>query len=283
MTPPILHLVETKNLKDFIQYSETDQDYDAPHNQRASCNPNADWNGVSTKEEAYSLFRKGWPEGTERVKTILAALQHLIKLPTLSETIDNDVEGVTPDIEASIQGRPEDMIIFPSVEVDAPPSILNVQLEMICSSVVTVTQLSYTGAILMAVQERLRMQGCAVHYTLAYTVHNFNQTNCWQAYTDLPQTLDIDTMAFVMANPAMMRVIAFSIMEHEPKEVRTIFGINPGGGYGRVPFQRKMDKSDIMLQIQDMAMSLPYNESDILKTACQYVNTLVETKFQKFK
>lgn len=262
------------SLSEWTEYSHADRATDDPASHRRSCQAQKGFAGVSTKEEAYTLLRKGWPEGLARMRSVLAALQNGIQLPTMHDHFENAVSGCAPNVEAYIQGIPEDMFVISQIEADAPPSILTVQFELAYNASITIEQANLGGAVVFAAMEALRMQGCAVTALMTHTVKNRHTDSTWQASCPIPNNLDLDTLSFVFSHPAMLRVLMFSIMEHEPAHIRAEYEFDISGGYS-FAHNLRHPSADQMITMNQICQ-----HTYTMEQAQRVFQKLVESKFK---
>lgn len=267
------------NLNDWINYSEQDLTADEPDSNRQSCCVKPGWQGVKTKREAYDLFWNGHPAGLAQMKRILEGIESGIQLPSYVDVFENDVAGCAPDINSYLQGIPEDMFVISQIPMEAPPEQLTVQLEMCMSGGFDTKTTAMAGAILFAAAQALRMQGCNVHFLLCYTFQMKDYKV--QFSVDVPNHLDLDTLAFLFTHPACFRVIVFSMMEHEPHEIRRIFNAYTNGGYG-YPGHEKIERSDVMLTLQKFCIELrnEFDTPENIPAMQTKVRQLIDSKFQ---
>lgn len=274
------------SLTDWINYSENDQPDDDPNQStRSSINFRFDFTGVQSKAQAYQLLRTGYPEGLQKMKEVLNCVRNLIRLKSPQYEFAECPEGSAPNIEAFLQGMPDDMFFLSPVELEAPPSILSVQFEMCYSAQVTREQSTWAGATVFAAMEALRAQGCAVQPILTHThnAHHSRHGDNWQAVVTIPNSLDLDTLSFLFTHPSVLRVMVFSMMEHESKEIRYHFGSYQGGGYG-FHATLKNPQADVLLWIQSICQLFQDgNPAHNLLTAQTMLQTLVDTKMERFQ
>lgn len=283
-----IHQRPFSSLSEWIDYAETPHPNDGNTDQCSSHREvSKQWTQTTSREQAFQIFRNGHPDGTVRMKSILNQINHLIKLPTLQEQITTDVEGSSPNIEAYIQGQPEDMFLFSPIEIEAPPTYLPIQLEMLTTAMTTPLQINFAGAILFAATEALKMQGCYVNCTLTHTTKSRNvpygENEFWQSVLPLPPNLDLDTLAFLLTHPASIRTIVFATMEHEDQATRRKFNFYYRQGYGQViPSEFKLDQCAIRIIISQITTQInPYDSALALTQSIRILQTLVDSKFQK--
>lgn len=271
-----------QSLSEFVDYAENDTSNDGPAKARSSIAFHESFTQVPNKAHAFQMLRKGYPDGTKRMQTLLDRIQHAITLPTMTQQIENDVEGCAPDVEAFLQGRPEDMFLFSSVETSAPPTFLPVQVEMSCDSSILPSQINWAGAILFAAIEALRLQGCQVEYHLSHTVSN-GRNEMWQSAIPLPSNLDLDTLSFLLTHPAANRVLVFSTQEHEFPDTKQQFGFSKGRGYGwPVDNSPKLENCTQQISLTNLCHLIPLNDAQALSVSVKMLQTLVDTKFQQY-
>lgn len=266
----------------WINYAEHKHPTTGPDNQRVSHTLNGPgWNDVSSCAEAFDTLRNGWPTGLARMRKVMDCVRNIIKIPTPVYEFHDDIEGMAPNVEAFIQGQPEDMFMMEPIRQDAPPTYTSVQIEMAVSCMISADQLTWAGAVLFAAIEAMRIQGCNAELLLTYSLRAQFGNSMWMCGTPVPSTLDMDTLAFLFTHPACFRNIGFSTMEHENEEDRARFGFRTGSNYG-YPSLVKAASADVYLRAQDMCMHYSSNWDANVITAQSMLNKLVDTKFHSF-
>lgn len=264
-------------VSDWFDYAKNDL---PEHEQQGASSYHARkaWNGVDSRAEAMSLFWNGDSAGRERMASILAGIRNLVKLQCPTYEFEPAVEGTAPNVDAFIHGEPEDMFALVCEEKDQLPPALNVQLELCFNAGIQPFQAMWAGATVYAAVEALRAQGCAVTMTMTHTVKNFNG-DYWQASVPVDVNTDPDTLAFLLAHPACLRVLVFSMMEQEDPQIRNDFSFRHGGGYSR-PSTLKHPSADLCLQMRNLCLLFGYNDEANLSTAHKTMQLLVDTKFK---
>lgn len=267
----------------WVNYAEHDHPTTGPDSERSSKKVfSPSWNQVTSFEEAFDTLRKGWPQGLERMKKVMDCVRNIIKIETPVYEFHDDIEGMAPNVEAYLQGAPEDMYMMEPIRHDAAPTFVQAQIELCVSSYITADQMTWTGAVLFAAIEGLRMQGCQVEMLMSFSVKSMYTDNLWMACIPVPYSLDMDTLAFLFTHPACLRTIGFATMEHESKEVRQNMRFQLGSGYGR-PTLIKSVTADVYLSAKDMAKQFTNDWDTNVLRAQKFLNVLVDTKFQKFQ
>jgi len=275
----------------WINYAENTHPNTPPDNERSSRTQlDRQWCGVSRVEEAFDTLRSGWPAGLARMRKVIDCVRNIIKIETPIYEFHDDIEGFAPNVEAFIHGAPEDMFAMEPIRQDAPPTYVCVQIENAVSAMISADQLTWAGATLFAAIEAMRIQGCNAELLLTYSVSPSSDGwgfgggtggRMWMCGTPVPNTLDMDTLAFLFTHPACFRNVVFSMMEHENKETREHFGFKHGHGYGR-PSLVKAAAADVYLRSQDMCLHFSGNWDANVQTAQMMLNKLVDTKFESF-
>jgi hypothetical protein len=274
------YLRHFQSLKDWINYSEQNQSEDAPPAQRSSCNGNPSFTGVRNKAESYHLLKTGYPLGLQKMKQILQGIHNTVTLISPQYEFADDVQGSAPNIEAFLQGSPEDMFYLSPVEKDAPPSFIKLQFDLTASAYITTEQMFWAGATVFAAMEVLHAQGCSTEMCLTHTTSN--DRDVWQSMVPIPNNIDLDTLSFLLTHASVLRVIVFSMMEHESSEIRQQFSFYKGGSYSS-PFLLKSPSCDVMLSIARLCQEFSNNEQSNLQRAQTILKHLVDSKFEKFR
>lgn len=277
-----IYIRRFESILDWANYSEQDLDTDASPNMRTSIQGLSSFKGVSNKQESYHLLKTGYPEGLHKMRSILESIHNTITIISPQYEFHNSEEGCAPDVQAYIEGRSDDMFFLSPVEKDAPPSFLKLQLDMTVNAHIQTNQMFWAGATIFAAIECLRAQGCAVSMMLTHTTQ---AQGTWQSQLIIPNNIDLDTLSFLLTHPSVLRVIIFSIMEHEPEEIRHSMNIYHGGGYGHAILQ-KSPACDVMLSIQRLAQFFYSSEPDQtanLEIAQRVLKTLIDTKLERIQ
>lgn len=268
-----------KSLSEWISYAETDLPTDGNMFTRTSATPDISFAGVSTKEKAFEYFLMGYPDGLQRMREIVDALQRNIIMPTMTDHFECDVQGCAPNVEAYIQGMPEDMFVISQIQEDAPPSMLTVQLELCFSAYITPLQAMWAGATIFAAVEALRVQGCAITLLMTHTVRSHFTNSTWQSSAPIPSNIDMDSLSFLITHPSVLRVITFCNMEHELPPIREEFGFHSKGSYSG-PHAIKSPLADVLIEMRYITQDLTAPTPDALLPQAQaLLNRMIETKF----
>lgn len=267
------------SILDWLNYAENPHPNDGPDRERESFTCNMKWNGVTSRNQGFDLLRSGWPEGLANMRKVLDCCRNLVSIESPQYQFHDAIEGSAPNIEAYLHGIPEDMHHMEEVQMDAPPSYLSIQCDMTVSSWTSTTQLTWAGAVLFAAMEALKAQGCATALTMSHSTAQGEHH--YSAYFPVPSDLDMDSVAYLFTHPAALRVIFFSVAEHETKEIRGVYGFRVGRGYGR-PTPFRAEGVDGMLSIAHMANMFGDTPAANIDTARKMLQSLVDTKFESY-
>lgn len=194
--------------------------------------------GTYTLEEAVELAQWGWPEGVEKISAIAEGIEidpELLK-SALKQEIYFDVAGDEPDIDRYLQGIPDNMVSYPTVQ-HSHGKILDLVVNAGQHAHIDKQVIENRGAAILAAVEALRTSG--------YSIGVFVVEQCRASYAyentairyEVPilepgQSVNIDTLAFSIMHPSFLRRLLFAANEAESTDMRKKFGFHSGGGYG---------------------------------------------------
>lgn len=270
-----------QSLTDWINYSENSRPWDGAPATRESIPTGSNWygDGVHKTSDAYDLLRKGWPTGLAAMRKVMDCCRNLVCIESPQYTFTDAVEGSAPNIEAYLHGIPEDMHFMEQVQMDAPPTYLDIQVDMTVNCQTSATQATWAGAVIFAAVEALHAQGCSTGLLMSHTVRQNGVKYAVQC--PIPADLDMDTLAFLFTHPVTLRTIVFSIMEHEPKELRDFFRFYRGGGYGQ-PCRLRAPGVDGVLSIAHITSQFTDSPMHNIPIAQAMLKSLVDTKFKSY-
>lgn len=272
------YLRQFGSISDWLGYAESP--CETPDSQRSTIhNVNMKSSLTDSNEEAFKLLRKGWPEGKEKMLSILNTIRNSIRLDCITHEFFPSVEGSAPNIEAYIQGIPEDMFHMEEIQVNAPPTFIQLQVDCGFPHNVTAEQMIWAGATLFASMEALRTQGCAVNLLLTHSVASSRSDAQYQTSVPVSNNIDIDTLSFLLTHPSTLRRIVFCIREHEPEDIRRRMGFYRGGGYGMTT-TIKNPNSNICLSLAGLAYRFSSSPEFNLTTAQTILKNLIDTKYE---
>ena len=230
-----LHL-KFDNLNDFWNYAwqESNSRY------RKSRNPSADhWSGGVTWDEAKELAIKGWKEGLEEIEKYRAKISPMITERVLRPIQVYSVSGYNVDIGTYLSDDPECFISRVYEERNYPGKIFKMVVSITFSYQIQPETIIQRGAMICALIDAIEYAGHRVevicneatsrfedqnHRNGLMKEHGWLEVDVCAKETDQP--LDMSSLAFCLAHPAMLRRVIFSIDEFNGWADLT------GGSYG---------------------------------------------------
>lgn len=175
--------------------------------------------GGVTFDEALSLARTGWAEGTARIKTLSQVLTDKVYSCVEKPEIQYDVTGADWDIGALMQGAPECWYRYETVLEKSPGKVVHVVFNGTASGGVSTEVIEAKGAAISAFIECLELTGNKVSVDIVFYAGPTGPDN-YQIVTvtlkQAGQTLDLDRLAFALAHPASLRRLTFAAYEAFP-------------------------------------------------------------------
>jgi len=206
--------------------------------ERASRSPgDTEWAGGSWSDAVRRAYG-GWPEGVHMARTFADQVRYEIEDEyqlVFSPSVQHDLTGQMVDVGRFLAGEPEAMMDILVEEKSKP--VVKLLINSSASFRIKPEAVIRRGAIAVALVDLLEDMGmrCEVIMVVPIASENWTGINGLQYYVTVKKpdhTLQIDSLIFMIANPAALRRIAFSVMETEPKEVRDAMDISRWGGYG---------------------------------------------------
>lgn len=225
----------------------TDTDSLLPEPQRTSKNKSPDrtaWSGTDSMETALELAKFGWGDGLKKIRKLAAEVK--VHFPDLfakqeaSEEITHSMVGNYEDPSLDDSPDPENMLKFkPKFDELKYGSVLQrLIIESSSSGGITPETFFLRGACIVALVEQLETYGFRLEIILQDTTANGMWGNEKGQELAVIRTklksfedhLDIDTLAFAVANPSFARRLMFGVMETFPLEQLDNFRV--GATYG---------------------------------------------------
>lgn len=192
---------------------------------RDSSNYRNDFTLTRNYEEAVTLARAGWPEGTKKALAmchkIEDKLHNLVNLPT----IQYDVTGEILDVGRYCGGEPEHWgTFYDNIREGKSTKYVHIVLSGFVSCGISTDSMIARGSAVAALVNVLELSGARVRISVT---HALVGTDTYQIITRLKQydeVLDLDRVTFALAHPAMYRRHIFSVMETLPDNWPTKVG-----------------------------------------------------------
>lgn len=232
---------------------------------------------------ALILCKKGWPEGTKKVKEIADRLYDKIA-PKVNLFLATryDVCGVQPDMGRFLSGTPECMLDFETQTVRG-----NKQVDLLinCSASYGIKSdiINNRGATILAITEILHRLGCCVSVSIfnLSTVWNESDRLCLETLVhDSGSHLDVDSLAFTITHPAFFRRLLFGVQE---RINHSIPKTDCGNGYGTPSNNREgidlgfKGSNQIYFPCIHSGSSESYTPFKSLDSSCTFILNLLKT------
>lgn len=190
--------------------------------------------GTETFEEAVKLALGGWPEGVEKAKKLSGVVfertTSLVKHPVFEQSEDF---GIMFDVATYVQGDPEYWVQMHDVVEEAAHGvrILRLVYNVATTAGISADTIIARGATVAALVNLLEVGGYNVEVEVVDTAAYLDwRMEVQVAVKAADQYLDLNTLAFAMAHPAMLRRLSFSVQEGFPKDA--LKGLRIGETYG---------------------------------------------------
>jgi hypothetical protein len=170
-------------------------------------------NYYSTWDESLSFLENGWPEGSDLIEKQVLKIEDIIAKSILKEEYRMDVEGLFFDTGLYNSGNPE--CWFEPVPEPVKQETLDIIINTGYSGYISGSSVINRGAAIMSTIDSLRER-----FFLNLTITKFTG-NLPGASKDMRINLPVDTdnlysrsmVAFMVAHPAFLRQIIFSVWE----------------------------------------------------------------------
>jgi len=210
------------NLNDFWNYAW--QDSNARNKQ--SRDPANQWSGNVTWEQAKALAIKGWKEGVQEIEKYRARISPMITDRVLRPIQVYSVSGYNVDVGTYLSDDPECFISRVYEERNYPGKIFKMVVSITCSASIKPETIIQRGAMICALIDAIEYAGHRVEVICNEATsrddgadfrngllkeHGWLEVDVCAKESDQP--LDMSSLAFCLAHPAMLRRVIFSIDE----------------------------------------------------------------------
>ncbi|HSW74453.1 MAG TPA: hypothetical protein VLG16_01140 [Candidatus Saccharimonadales bacterium] len=196
-----------------------------------------DFTGTHSLSEAVRLAREGWPEGVERLNNA----------PEINVDVDYttqpqpffDLSGEEVDVGRYLTGEPENMIAYQMAE-QPRDHIIELIVQGNQPAETTKEQIIGRGAVILAAAQAMQSRGFSIGITYAtasrgpqWYDESLFRSEYYLPLQEIGQVTDVDTLAFALLHPSMLRRLMFGAYEQlEPAEVKERRDIRLLGTYG---------------------------------------------------
>lgn len=222
------HLLEFDDILDFVAYADAGpkDGYSKKYMDKGFCN--------GTYEDAVKQACTGNPELVQSFFDGVNVLSAMIEQDEVGEI--RDVTGEYFDVADFLSGEPE---VFRREEMGDHRQVIPVYANFSMKSEIDQTTIRNRGCGIIALCDELSKSGFIVDLRLVHAIEKGAfDTFTGTYYTNIRvglNPLDLDTAAFIIANPLCLRRLWFSVLEHATEKRNC-------GGYGR---PSEYDLSDI--------------------------------------
>jgi len=239
--------------KEYESWTEFLDELKKPTNIRGQSNDpeHGSWYKTKSFSEAKDLLINGWPEGTKSILKLKEKLD-LNAFVEKSFAIKYDLIGDYPDPGVYNSGNPECMIDF--TYKNNKKGIINIYINSVASSTFSDEDFLRRGASTLCLIDHLENQGyrCGLYTGESLTSYGNTTYEIIAPLKEPNQQIDLSRLAFVTSHPSFLRRIIFYINELSPENIRSTFGFNEYGSYGRPSAFLNISKLPIDLSIPEL-------------------------------
>lgn len=172
------------------------------------------WFGTENFEEAMRLARDGWADGRAKIVHGLETAAVLQREP-IRRGRTYDVAGMLPDVPRFIAGAPDCMFTV-GEDLRARRPVVRVVFAPCWSAGVAEKNIINRGVALLSIVDQWEDDGYSVEIDLAFRA----EADGWDFRVTCPvkragEPLELDRLAFVLANPSILRRVIFSLYEQQ--------------------------------------------------------------------
>lgn len=262
------------SLGEFIEAARRPSAADAKSSKREG-NGGKDFTGTSTFDEAVDLAVRGWPEGRDKLMTVLSTAQASM---TFTPSLTMDVAGAYPIPALAAAGDPCSMVDLAPTEERVRP-IVRLVIQRGASAAYTVDEFTVYGAAVLSYIDGLEASGYRCEITTAFCSDlksdGSSVTTCVVKRAE--EQMEIDRMAYVLAHPSFFRRICFAVLE-STEGLAKVLNRN-GYGFSRNPSAEDFDRDQVLVPgVNNVA---PGNKALASVDAClKHIGPMIEAQLQ---
>lgn len=188
------------------------------------------WTGTSSFESAVTLAETGWCEGRELVEVLALQVQELTGIKALEMQLSYENQGLYVDTGEFLTGNPE--CWAQPVEDEEKHTrmqggkFVSMLLNMSVSAGISQDQILLRGAALATLTDVLEAYGFRVKIDCSSGVRSPRRGELLALrfpVKSFGEALNLDTLVFAAAHPAMFRRIVFGVLEQFPQNIVETF------------------------------------------------------------
>ena len=186
----------------------------------------SNWTGSRDMDHALELARDGWPEGLEMIQK---ALDEINAEPHVEPAPIFDVTGEAFNLDAVLQGQPENMFFFMDQETNKP-RVISMAFNFTTGARTSASDIMKRGAAIASAVNDIEAAGIRVElFAYKKSRRGHYKTIGMIKIKDADQPLELERLCFAAAHPAMLRRLWFRIAEqYSDKEFAKRFGSTYG-------------------------------------------------------
>jgi len=180
--------------------------------------------GTENFNQAMQLASNGWPEGLEKIQR---ALDDIEALPAVEVLPVFDVCGEAFNLDAVLQGQPENMFYFMPQESNKP-RIIQLGFNFSFHGGVSAETIIERGAAIASAVNDIEQTGIRVElYAYHATKQSRYHSSIFIKLKDADQPLELERVVFTAAHPSMLRRLWFRYAEQQkdfPERYQITYG-----------------------------------------------------------
>lgn len=234
------------SLSEFVDYTEGPCDLaDAARHSRFSTESFSGTRDMAHAEE----LAFNWREGVERINKVRARIA-LANQRNRKRAVSREVGPGVLSMGHYLSGHPQPYVCLEDDDRQAKGKgkVVRILVNIQASAMVDTETIERRGAAMLAAIDALEQSGRRVELTLVAAIvgKRGGRSEYYVTLKKAQQKLNLNSVAFAVAHPSMLRRFVFAAQEREDQAYRNRFGISLTGGYGR-PTNVESDHADIYL------------------------------------
>lgn len=222
-----IHVESFDSFWELLNYAEHNP------NPESSNNHGDDFSMCKSLQDAIGMARDGWHDVRPEVDKIFGdvAMRIADRLESRFQTLHN-YSGFSVDMGRYLQGDPECMLDYVPEEQQAMGRVVKVVVNLAARWDIPAETILKRGVAVVALLDTLHKLGVGIELWAEESISkNSAKFSNRIKIHDSSQMLDINSVMFAVAHPAMLRRVIFSMQEQSAKAKQQ--GAHSGGGYGK--------------------------------------------------
>jgi len=176
-----------------------------------------------------------------------------------------DVAGGEVDVGRFLEGEPESMVEYVLQPMNGAGRVLRLQADLSQSWRIPAAAIRAAGDAVVALADGLRARGVGLEILVTAQVTGATPGSRHETGIMIQrpnEPFDVSRLAFAIAHPGMTRRLLFSLLEHEPRQVREEFGASLDRGYGH-PSPRRWNGIDFYVALTGAVLADDWAQDQI--------------------